>query len=224
MTILYKLTDQDNFTRRGERNECRWGPGISHEGTGRGGLCSEGWIHAYEHPLLAALLNPIHAAIAEPKLWRAEGKISLRDGELKVGAKKITTFEEIPLPELSTEFRVTFAIKCTLSVCKEPGFTKWAEAWLERRRSLGGGGGCGGGVCGGCGGGGGVCGACGICGGCGVCGGVCGVCGGVCGGCGGGCGGVCGASLADRARSRRAFQNRIHPVVSKLERTLLHAA
>ena len=53
MITLYKLTDGDGQTRGGTQ----WGPGVSHSGTGKGELCGPGWIHAYEHPLIAVLLN-----------------------------------------------------------------------------------------------------------------------------------------------------------------------
>ena len=79
MTILYKLTDQDNFTRRGETNECLWGPDITHRAhTPERGvkrqLCCGDVIHVYEHPLIALIMNPQHAAIAEPKLLAGRGR------------------------------------------------------------------------------------------------------------------------------------------------------
>ena len=68
MAKLYKLTDSCGRTRDGTR----WGPGVSHSGTGKGELCGPGWIHAYEHPLVAVLMNPIHANFQNPRLWEAE--------------------------------------------------------------------------------------------------------------------------------------------------------
>jgi hypothetical protein len=46
---LYKLTDQNAQTM----NNTQWGPGVTHETDGRWALCGPGWLHAYEHPLLA---------------------------------------------------------------------------------------------------------------------------------------------------------------------------
>ena len=80
MIKLYKLTDRDGQTRNGTQ----WGPGMSHSGTGKGELCGPGWIHAYEHPLIAVLLNPIHAIFQNPRLWEAEGEVGLRDGQIKM--------------------------------------------------------------------------------------------------------------------------------------------
>lgn len=105
---LYKLTDGDGKTWGGTQ----WGPGVSHSGTGEGELCGPGWIHAYEHPLIAVLMNPIHAGFENPRLWEAEGDVGLRDGQLKCGCATLTTIREITIPEITTEMRVRFAIMC----------------------------------------------------------------------------------------------------------------
>ena len=127
MANLYKLTDSCGKTRNGTQ----WGPGISHSGTGEGGLCGPGWIHAYEHPLIAVLINPIHANFKNPRLWEAEGEIAIRDGQLKCGCKTLTTIREIPLPAITTEMRVRFAILCAKEVCADPAWIAWADKWLS---------------------------------------------------------------------------------------------
>lgn len=133
MTKLCKLTTSDNYTRKGQMNECLWGEGATHSGTGSGDLCGSGFIHAYEHPLLAVLLNPIHANINSPNLWLCEGEIAKREGELKVGCISLKTIKRITLPQITTEFRVRFAINIALFVYKAPAFVKWAENWLSRK-------------------------------------------------------------------------------------------
>ena len=127
MTKLYKLTSFKSMTHGGTQ----WGEGIVHQTSGKGELCGPGWLHAYEHPLLAALFNPIHANFEAPQLWLAEGEIRKRDGELKCGTTKLKTIRCIKLPELSVEFRVRFAIKIALHVYKAPAFVKWAADWLS---------------------------------------------------------------------------------------------
>ena len=130
MTTLYKLTRQDNTTSDGATLE--WGAGVSHTATGTGTqLCSPDVIHAYTHPLLAALLNPIHANYENPKLWRCEGEIVANDHGLKVGVKTLTTIEEIPLPVVTTEQHVKFAILCAKQVCKDEKWNAWADKWLS---------------------------------------------------------------------------------------------
>jgi len=127
MIKLYKLTDGDGKTR----NDTQWGPGVSHSGTGEGELCGWGWIHAYEHPLIAVLLNPIHAKFQTPRLWEAEGEIAIRDGQFKCGCKTLTTVREIPLPAVTTEMRVRFAILCAKEVCADLPWNAWADKWLS---------------------------------------------------------------------------------------------
>ena len=52
MTTLYKLTDRDGYTRRGDTGETLWVPGRSLTTDGGGNLCGPGFIHAYTDPLL----------------------------------------------------------------------------------------------------------------------------------------------------------------------------
>jgi hypothetical protein len=127
MIKLYKLTDRDGQTWGGTQ----WGPGVSHSGTGEGELCGPGWIHAYEHPLVAVLMNPIHANFQNPRLWEAEGEVGLRDGQIKCGCKTLTTVREIPLPSITTEMRVRFAILCAKEVCTCLSWNAWADRWLS---------------------------------------------------------------------------------------------
>ena len=127
MIKLYKLTDSCGKTWGGTL----WGAGVSHSGTGEGGLCGPGWIHAYEHPLIAVLLNPIHGDFENPRLWEAEGEVGLRDGQLKCGCKTLTTVREIPLPKITTEMRVRFAILCAKEVCACLAWNAWADKWLS---------------------------------------------------------------------------------------------
>ena len=128
---LYKLTDKEGYTRRGMRNETQWGEGVTHTAYGYGGLCTDGVIHAYEHPLLAAFMNPIQANLKDPQLWEAEGEIVAREGQLKCGVKTLTTLRKIDLPVISTEQRVEIAIRCALLVYKDPNFLQWAENWIS---------------------------------------------------------------------------------------------
>ena len=50
---LYKWTDCRDRTR----NNTQWGRGIRHSTNGmQPGLCTDSWLHAYEHPALAACI------------------------------------------------------------------------------------------------------------------------------------------------------------------------
>ena len=105
---VYKLTDERYRTQ----GPTQWGLGVSHKAAeGDGPLCSEYWLHAYEHPLLAVLHNPIHANIVSPVLWeaRAAGTIK-REGQMKLGCKKLRTVKVIELPVVTTVQRVAYGI------------------------------------------------------------------------------------------------------------------
>lgn len=124
-----KLTDENGQTRNGTQ----WGPGVTHTATGALGqpLCSDGWIHFYESPEMAAFMNPAHGDFRRPQLWSVSAEPEIRDGELKCGARTVTTVERIPLPEITTKQRVEIAIRLVLCVYKEPKFVVWAEKWLS---------------------------------------------------------------------------------------------
>ena len=125
----YKLTERDGTAYGGTP----WGPGVRHEATGEGGLCSAGCIHCYDDRYLAALLNPIHGSFHDPICWlfEPEGEIESDDLGLKFGPRAGTTVKRSPLPRYSTEQRVTFAILCAKAVYSDEDWNAWADAWLS---------------------------------------------------------------------------------------------
>jgi len=126
--IGYKLTTQELTTR----NDFQWEVGKTVKTSGKGELCTEGWLHYYQHPLLAVLHNPVHAAIGNPRLWECSvGEKIKRDGFMKSGATELTLLREIVLPVLTTEQRVEYAIRCALAVYEDDRFVKWANDWLS---------------------------------------------------------------------------------------------
>jgi len=128
---LYKLTDRDDYTRRGLPEETHWGEGVTVTARGEGREpCSKGVVHSYRTPLLAAMTNQAHANINDPILWEAEGDVLDTDG-LKCWGKSLTTLRQIPIPEPTVEQRVRFAIACALAVCHDALFAMWAMAWLD---------------------------------------------------------------------------------------------
>ena len=136
MTKLYKLTDDRDRTPGGTQ----WGEGISHTASGYGNLCDPGWFLVYTDPLLAVLLSPLHDAdegvdFSNPHLWEAEGEIrktdELRTGELRTGCLTLTTLRRVPVPNVTPEQRVRFAILCALEVCCDESFRAWAARWLS---------------------------------------------------------------------------------------------
>ena len=128
--IPCKLTDKDGYTR----NQTLWGENITHKVTGPSNqaLCSNGWIHFYEHPLIAVFMNPIHAQFNEPRLYSCliKGEIK-KDGQLKSGCKKLTTLSRLPLPVITSEQRIEIGIRCAMIVYKEQHWLLWAQKWLS---------------------------------------------------------------------------------------------
>ena len=134
MTKLYKLTDEQGRTRAGEDNELTWAVGVEHRTAGMGTrLCTADVIHAYEHPLIAVLMNPVHAMLnpATMRLFVAEGNIVAHEGQLKCGVHALKIVEEIAVPTLTTEQRVKFAILCAKCVCTDVAWNAWADKWLS---------------------------------------------------------------------------------------------
>lgn len=128
IVIRYKLTDANDRTYGGTQ----WGAGITHETSGEGELCTKGWLHCYTHPLLAVLLNPIHADFQNPHLWEVEvGGDHKTDNGLKEGWSRMTTVRQLKLPTVTTSQRIAFAIICVLKVYDDPQFVQWALKWLN---------------------------------------------------------------------------------------------
>lgn len=130
MTVkkIYKLTDEKLQTK----NSFQWKPGEWKTAPGYGPLCTKGWLHAYESPLVAAFMNPVHADIKNPVLWEAEGTgASLSDNGLKIGFNRMRIIKRIDLPEITVEQRVAVAIRCACTVYRSPRFLKWAENWIN---------------------------------------------------------------------------------------------
>ena len=129
---LYKLTDQDYKTRAGEANETVWGENVTHTAKGKSNeLCSDGLIHAYTHPILAVLFNPIHAEISNPVLWECETDCKLVSDNLKCGVKTLTTVKQISLPGITLEQKIAFAILCAKKVSSDQIWNEWADKWLN---------------------------------------------------------------------------------------------
>ena len=123
-----KLTNPDGKTR----NDSQWGEGITRSATGNNpSLCSDGWIHYYEDPIIAVLINSRHADFKDPILWECETSGMELHEPLKSGCKTLTTIRRLPLPEVTPAQKVGFGILCAKQVCKNEKFAIWADNWLS---------------------------------------------------------------------------------------------
>ena len=123
----YKITDNGQT-----RGETQWGEGVTHRAKkGKMELCTNTCIHCYSHPLMASFFNCIHGNCKNSQLWESEVKGKTITDNCKVGCKQLTTLKQVDLPEITTEQRITIAIKCALKVYQEPSFVQWANDWLS---------------------------------------------------------------------------------------------
>jgi hypothetical protein len=125
---LCKLTNEYNKTY----NDTQWGEGVTHVTSGECELCGSGWIHYYDSPLVAVLLNPIHANFIYPHLWSIKINGEIKKGhDSKFGTTSLTTIERIPLPEINPTQKIIFGILCAFEVYHDEEFKAWGERWID---------------------------------------------------------------------------------------------
>lgn len=125
---MYKLVSQ-NYKSYGGMT---WEIGKTNKAKGKGNkMCTDAVLHCYSHPLLAVMFNPIHANIENPRLLEIHCSPVVATDGLKYATKTQRPVKELPLPVLSKNQRVAFAIKVALKVCKLSAFVIWANAWLD---------------------------------------------------------------------------------------------
>jgi len=128
VATIYKLTDMNMKTFGGYP----WALGKWNRTSGKGDLCGPGWLHAYTSPVLAELLDPIHANFREYRLFRGEasGPV-ISDSGLKVGYTNMRITEELPRLHITTENRIRFGIACACRVYTSAEYRAWAGRWVS---------------------------------------------------------------------------------------------
>lgn len=85
-------------------------------------LCTNSWLHCYEHPYIAVLLNYAHADIPFPRLWEVEvGGYANYDGQLKCGFQAMRLKRELRVPKIVEKDRKAIAELCDLAFPMESG-------------------------------------------------------------------------------------------------------
>ena len=127
--ICYKLTD----SRMQTYGATQWVVGETKRTSGEGRLCGPGWLHWYDDPIVALLMNPVHAWFVTPRLFVAEwGGRRKDDSGLKSGSTALTLTQEVlPVPTVTPMQRVAFGILAALEVTKQASWREWAERWLS---------------------------------------------------------------------------------------------
>lgn len=131
--IRYKLTDQNMQTK----NHFQWKIGKIYkiDKTLQGienNLCSIAWFHVYSHPLLSVLLNPIHANINNPKLFKCQcWGLHKTDQGLKEGFSAVKLLSKIKIPKITLIQKIAFGILCAKKNFYNDNWVKWADKWLK---------------------------------------------------------------------------------------------
>jgi len=127
----YKLVTQGLKAYGGFKYALRkWTPLLEGDAT----LCTSGWYHVYDHPLLAVLLNPIHRDLAKPKLFECtyDGRLNTRDDDgLKRGVRRLRLNKELPLPVITPCQYTRVAIYCAQPIQSCKSWAEWAKSWLR---------------------------------------------------------------------------------------------
>ncbi|MFQ5622422.1 MAG: hypothetical protein ACE5FS_03400 [Paracoccaceae bacterium] len=127
MTVVYKLTDTYKRTHGGFG---RWEARAEFTAPGGGKMCSDAYLHAYADPILAVLMNPVHANFVWPRMFECEANVEQDDGT-KLGCTRIKVLREIEAPQVTREQATKFGILAAKAVYHEPKWNRWAEDWLS---------------------------------------------------------------------------------------------
>ena len=115
---LFKLTDKEGYTRRGQKGETKWEEGFTLRlnPCENPRLCTSDVIHFYTNPNVAFLLNPIHSNIENPQLWEMEGEPVVQRWD-KGGSFSLTAVKKLPEPAWVRQnahlVQITFAELCS---------------------------------------------------------------------------------------------------------------
>lgn len=121
--MFYLITNENNESWQKKT----WGENVSHE---------EGNFNyhfdVYQSPLVAAFMYPCYqGSITNPKLWNAVGENQTAGDGLRLKFLKLTTLNEIPLPQPSENQRIAFGILAALNLIQIPAFISWAKNYLS---------------------------------------------------------------------------------------------
>jgi len=133
MLIRYKLTTQEATTHNGykvplngdwyypqQRLDTKITP------------CTDTALHHYSDPRLAIIFNPRHAHIHNPRLFEIEINCEAGTDGLKGWCTAQRVIRELPVPVISQEQLIAFAIYCA-ELCNTDNlkFMLWATNWMN---------------------------------------------------------------------------------------------
>lgn len=115
----YLLTDVNGRSRRGTIIEANCANPNRQFG---GDVVSRNIWECADTPLLAVMVNPLHAECVLPRLFEIRG--------FGQEQNKIDRIREIGLPKVLPEQKLAFAMYCVRSLAPDDAFAAWVERWL----------------------------------------------------------------------------------------------
>jgi hypothetical protein len=114
------------------RFDRKWVLGEWQTSSGRGFVGDEGWLSAYEDPLLAAFVNPAHDNYPDPLVFEVEVRGMLLDDYSSFGATEMRLVRPLPpLRAIPTWQRIRFGILCAFRATRSGKWIVWASNWLD---------------------------------------------------------------------------------------------
>ncbi len=116
----YLLTDVNGRSRRGTTIDTKRTNGKRQFG---GDVVSQNIWECADTPLLAVMINPLHAECVLPRLFEIRGEFGQQQNT-------IHRIREIGLPKALPEQKLAFAMYCVRSLAPDDAFAAWADRWL----------------------------------------------------------------------------------------------
>ena len=82
-------------------------------------------------PLLAVLHAPLHVDSDYTKMIEIEVSEVYAPNQMKLGFTTGVVGKDVPLPKITLEQKLRYAIGSACSVCEEKPFRKWADNWIS---------------------------------------------------------------------------------------------
>ena len=110
----------------------QWTLGEWQTASGRGVVGDEGWLTAYEDPLIAAMFNPTHEQYSDPLVFEIEARGDFRNDYSSFGATEMRLVRPLPsLVEIPIFQRIRFGILCVFRATRSGSWIVWASNWLD---------------------------------------------------------------------------------------------
>lgn len=117
----YLLVDLKGRSRRGMLIEAD--RAVANRRLG-GEIVSRNIWECADSPLLAVIINPLHAECVRPRLFELRGVFD----DQKIDLRRI---REVAVPGVSPEQKLAFSMYCIRSLAPDHAFAAWAERWLS---------------------------------------------------------------------------------------------